>query len=111
ADSSRRGAGCEHFFVDARVSAEPAIALQRLNIDCDTRSRDWLLQQFKADIWFPTKERNSKGAELTKEVERECGVLLAPARRKKQKEALIYRNELVREKRNIGPQTVNKHRV
>jgi hypothetical protein len=32
----------------------------RLIVDCDTRSRDWLLQQLKADIWLPTKERNSE---------------------------------------------------
>src|SRR5207245_2343160 len=53
-------AGCACSFVDARVSAEPAIALLRLMIDCDTRSRDWLLQNLKADIWLPTKERKQR---------------------------------------------------
>ena len=53
-------AGCACSFVDARVSAEPAIALLRLMIDCDTRSRDWLLQKLKADIWLPTKKRKQR---------------------------------------------------
>ena len=52
------GSACS--FVDARVSAEPAIALLRLIIDCDTRLRDWLLQKLKADIWLPTKERKQR---------------------------------------------------
>ena len=31
----------------------------RLMIDCDTRSRDWLLHWLKADIWLTTMEWNS----------------------------------------------------
>lgn len=30
----------------------------RLTDDCDTRSRDWLLQKLKADSWLPAIERN-----------------------------------------------------
>src|SRR2546425_9654187 len=78
-------AGCACSLVDARGSAEPAIALLRLKFDCDTRSRDLALAEVEGGYMASDeKAETAKRAELTKE--KNQGHLLLTQREQKHRE-------------------------